>query len=199
MVRLGDVVEDVRWQSFVGRTAELASFDDALAGRSARRVLFVHGPGGVGKTTLLLHLCSRARRTGRRAVYLDGRDLDPSPEGLVRGVQAAGGAGAGDAPVLLVDGYEQLTPIDGWLRRDLIPSLPADGVVVLAGRDPPASAWRTDWAGASWSPCTLWATWMTATAPPCWSGPASRSRTESRSCGLAVATRWRSPCSPTRR
>ena len=143
MARLGDVVDDVRWQGFVGRAVELASFDDALAGRSARRVLFVHGPGGVGKTTLLLHLRSRARRAGRPAVYLDGRELDPSPEGFVHAVQTAG-ARDGEAPVLLVDGYEQLAPIDGWLRRDLVPSLPAEGVVVLGGREPPAPAWRGD-------------------------------------------------------
>ena len=46
--------------------------------------------------------------------------------------------------VLLIDGYEQLTPIDGWLRDELVPGLSADTVVVLAGRDPPAAPWRTD-------------------------------------------------------
>jgi hypothetical protein len=49
---------------------------------------------------------------------------------------------AGD--VLLVDDYDQLAPIDGWLRDEFIPRLPADCVVVLAGRDPPAAPWRTD-------------------------------------------------------
>ena len=46
--------------------------------------------------------------------------------------------------VLLVDGYEQLGPIDGWLRQAFLPSLPADALVVLAGRDAPAPPWRTD-------------------------------------------------------
>jgi hypothetical protein len=46
--------------------------------------------------------------------------------------------------VLLVDGYEQLGPIDGWLRQAFLPALPADALVVLAGRDVPASPWRTD-------------------------------------------------------
>jgi hypothetical protein len=140
MARLGDVVDDVRWRGFVGRAAEIASFDGALAGRSPRRVLFVHGPGGVGKTTLLLHLRGHAGRARRPAVYLDAREIEPSPEGFRQAVAPAGL----DAPVLLVDGYERLTPIDAWLRRDLIPSLPATSVVVLAGREPPAPAWRTD-------------------------------------------------------
>src|SRR5690242_559489 len=99
MTNLGDVMDDVRWQGFVGRATQVAAFDDALAGRSARRVLFVHGPGGVGKTTLLLHLRSRARRAGRAAVYLDGSEIDPSPEGFVQAVRSAG---TGAAPVLLV-------------------------------------------------------------------------------------------------
>src|SRR5690242_2567992 len=143
VARLGDIVDDVRRREFVGRRAVVRCFDDALAGRSSRRVLFVHGPGGVGKTTLLLHLRSRARRAGRPAVYLDGRDIEPSPDGLLQAVQTAGTAGSG-TPVLLIDAYEELTPIDGWVRRDLLPALPADGVLVLAGRDPPAPAWRSD-------------------------------------------------------
>jgi hypothetical protein len=51
--RLGDVLDAARRQRFVGRRRELTSFDDALAGRTPRRVLFVHGQGGIGKTTLL--------------------------------------------------------------------------------------------------------------------------------------------------
>ena len=46
--RLGDLLDDARRRTFVGRRRELASFDDVLLGRSARRVLLVHGPGGIG-------------------------------------------------------------------------------------------------------------------------------------------------------
>ncbi len=149
---LGDLLDTARRQYFVGRRRELASFDDALAGRPPRRVLFVHGPGGIGKTTLLLEFRARARTAGRTVVRLDGREVDPSPEGFETAVRSA----VGDQPdhesvaqllggaVLLVDGYEQLTPIDGWLRDDLGPRLGADTVVVLAGRDPPTAPWRTD-------------------------------------------------------
>ena len=86
MANLGDLVDDVRRRGFVGRRAEGRSFDAALAGRSDRRVLFVHGPGGVGKTTLLTHLRGRARQAQRAVVFLDGRDVDPSPEGFVQAV-----------------------------------------------------------------------------------------------------------------
>ena len=144
--RLGDLLDDARRRTFVGRRGELAGFDDMLAGRSPRRVLLVHGPGGIGKTTLLLEFRTRAREAGRTVVLLDGREVDPSPDGFRNAVGSAlpdGTVLPGEA-VLLVDGYEQLGPIDGWLRQEFLPALPADGVVVLAGREAPAAPWRSD-------------------------------------------------------
>jgi AAA ATPase domain len=150
--QLGDLLDEARRRTFVGRRHELTSFDDALVGRSSRRVLYVHGPGGIGKTTLLLEFRTRARAAGRDVVLLDGREIDPSPEGFEHAVLIGLGERAGAGPfaellagaVLLVDGYEQLGPIDGWLRQAFLPALPADGLVVLAGRDAPAAPWRTD-------------------------------------------------------
>jgi hypothetical protein len=138
---LGDVIERARRRNFVGRRAELQTFDDALTGRSPRRVLFVYGPGGIGKTTLLLEMSARARDAGRVPVLLDGREIDPSPDGFL---QAARRPADEHSSVLLVDSYEHLGAIDGWLRGDFIPVLPANGLVVLAGREPPKAAWRVD-------------------------------------------------------
>jgi hypothetical protein len=144
---LGDVIDRARRRSFVGRRSELRAFDNAQAALSPRRVLFVHGPGGIGKTTLLLELRARARGAGRITVLLHGSEIDPSPDGFRQAVEAAGAAGGARADggfVLLVDGYEQLGALDGWLRQEYVPSLRAEDVVVLAGREPPAAAWRTD-------------------------------------------------------
>jgi hypothetical protein len=107
--RLGDLLDDARRRTFVGRRRELVSFDDALMGSS--------------------------------------------PEGFENAVAAALGQPAGTGPgrsalpvgaVLLVDGYEQLGPVDGWLRQGFLPALPAECVVVLAGRAAPAAPWRSD-------------------------------------------------------
>ena len=111
-------------------------------------MLFFHGPGGIGKTTLLHELRSRASDGRRIPVVIDGRDIDASPttfEAAMRD-RLPRGSGIGDVPglVLLVDGYELIEGIDDWMRTELVPSLPADVVVVLAGREPPAAAWRSD-------------------------------------------------------
>jgi hypothetical protein len=150
--RLGDVLDAARRQRFVGRRRELTSFDDALAGRTPRRVLFVYGQGGIGKTTLLAEFRARASKAGRIVTQVDGHEVDPSPDGMTTAIRLAVDHHDDRQPItrlmagaiLLVDGYEQLTPIDGWLRDELVPALSGDTVVVLAGREPPTAPWRTD-------------------------------------------------------
>lgn len=140
---------------FVGRAAELellATTLDAEAPPFA--VLYLYGPGGIGKTSLLHQYVRMATSQGRRVAHLDGRNLDPSPQGLLGALAAALGVSASGAPfemlahnrrpVLVFDTYETLTPLDAWLREVFLPQLPADALVVLASRQPPAAPWRTD-------------------------------------------------------
>ena len=151
---LAMVIDQARQRAFVGRAAELASFDAALRPGARRRVLLVHGPGGIGKTTLLHQFRARARAAGRAAVLVDCRDVDCSPDGVRAAVERAAarcglaaGPGRPGGPaqaVLLLDGYERLGPVDTWVREEFLPSLPAGTVVVLAGRDPPSAPWRVD-------------------------------------------------------
>jgi hypothetical protein len=138
---LSAVLDDARRRGFVGRAPELLSFDAALAGTDPARVLFVHGPGGIGKSTLLDELRRRAVQAQRPALLLHARDLGGSIEDVTRAVAAVTD---GPGPVLLVDGYELLTRLDRWFREHLLPSLPADSVVVLAGREPPDPGWSAD-------------------------------------------------------
>jgi hypothetical protein len=52
---------------------------------------------------------------------------------------------AGDSGhVILIDTYELLAPLDGWLRESFLPQLPSNVLVVLAGRNRPDLAWRSD-------------------------------------------------------
>jgi hypothetical protein len=141
---LSVVLDDARRRGFVGRAAQLRAFDAALAGAGPIRVLFLHGVGGIGKTTLLLELRRRAVAAGRSAVLLDGRDLGGSMEAVEVAVAAVPPAPDGCGPVLFVDGYELLSRLDRWFRERLVPALPADAVVVLAGREQPSAAWTAD-------------------------------------------------------
>lgn len=137
-------LESARRRAFVGRDAELELFASALAAPEPPFVvLHLHGPGGIGKSTLLEAFAARAEELGQGWARLDGRGVEGSPEGFRRALAAA----TGDGPpprVLLVDAYEALAPIDGWLREELVPSLSGRTLVVLAGRDPPAPGWRED-------------------------------------------------------
>lgn len=154
--RLAEHLSVARHRQFVGRTSERALFQSALvAAEWPFYVLYVYGPGGVGKTTLLNEFAQLCAQAGMRAIYLDAHNIDPSPEALINALRFAMGLTPQDAPlqvlasqparlVLLIDTYESFTPLDGWLREVLLPQLPDNLLVVLAGRHPPAPAWRTD-------------------------------------------------------
>jgi RimJ/RimL family protein N-acetyltransferase len=153
--RLGDRLAAARRRLVVGRSAELALFGSALAGEEALLALvFVHGPGGVGKTVLLGEFARLAGEAGVPVVRLDGRDLAPSPEGFLAALGRALGEPPDGSPlealhrrpraVLLVDTYELLGPLDAWVRETLLPELPDRHLVVLAGRDQPSTGWLAD-------------------------------------------------------
>jgi DNA-binding SARP family transcriptional activator len=145
---LADRLQAVRERGFVGRTAERALFGSALAGwPSAFVTLFLHGPGGVGKTTLLRRLADDATAAGRTVLRVDGRLVSSSTTAF-----GSAAASALDTPnlVLMIDNFEQCQALESWLREDFLPQLPEDVLVVIAGRNPPSPSWRTDpsWAGA---------------------------------------------------
>ena len=148
---LGTVLVSRRQQRFVGRAAEIELFRARLDAESpAFAVLFVHGPGGIGKSTLLDAFAVAARREHWRLVWVDARDLLPSPEGVRRAVDTALHEPLGDRryrsgrTVVLLDSYERLAALDDWVRGQLLPDMPANVVTVLAGRQPPSPGWRAD-------------------------------------------------------
>lgn len=150
--RMAESVE----RACVGREREL---DRLTAAATATEppflVAFVHGPGGIGKSRLVRRLLDHlpALVCG---VYLDGRDVEPTPRGLRRAlgrvlglpqaepdVAALVRALAPQQAVLVIDTYEALRLLDAWLRTQFLPLLPATTLTVLAGRDRPAIAWHT--------------------------------------------------------
>ncbi|MFB9205775.1 ATP-binding protein [Nonomuraea spiralis] len=137
--RLEGRLQAARQRAFVGRKAELAAFDEAL--HSGGRVLFVHGPGGIGKSALLRRYAQRAAEAGRNVMTLDGRLLDPSPAAFLA---ETGPMLADERAVLLVDTFERLQGLEGWLRERFLPGLPVGALVVVTGRVPPDMVWQAD-------------------------------------------------------
>lgn len=161
MSRLADRLHNARRRRFIGRTAELALFEAALtAGEPPFFLLYIHGPGGVGKTALLTQYARLAEQAGAIPLTVDARNIEPTPEAFLAGLRLALGSDPTRSPaevmaqrldrhVLLIDTYELLTPLDGWLRDTFLPQLPENTLTVAAGRHALAPAWRAD---PGWQP-----------------------------------------------
>jgi hypothetical protein len=156
MTRVAERLSAARRHHFVGRAAECALFRSTLiATEMPFLVLYVHGPGGVGKTALLREFATLAQEASAAVCYLDARNLEPAPEPFLHALRLALNLTADETPtnawatrpgrhVFLLDTCELLAPLDGWLREVFLPELPENVLVVLASRNPPAPEWRAD-------------------------------------------------------
>ena len=139
----------------MGRGTELELFRGALAASEPPfSVLWIRGPGGVGKTALLGALGEAAADAGVGVVRLDLRAIEPSPPAFMAELGRAVGLPA-EAPaqealagreraVLLLDTFEAAAGLEDWLREQFVPVLPARALVVVASRNGPEAAWRRD-------------------------------------------------------
>ncbi|HEX2894250.1 MAG TPA: ATP-binding protein [Marmoricola sp.] len=127
-------------ERFTGRDAELAAIADLLDSRSPSRILFVHGPGGIGKSSLLRAAGRLAEERGFVIARLDGRTLPAEPERVVSQMAAVGG----ECLCLLIDEVDHLGPGLLTLREQLVDQLPGSARLLLAGRRAPSVSWRED-------------------------------------------------------
>ena len=154
--RIGDRMSATRRQRFVGREDERTVFENALAAPTLPfQVLYIFGPGGIGKTTLLKEFAALAEQTNLPAYYLDARNVEPSPQSLLDALRVAMGLDASVSPmqifatqpvrhILLIDTLEILAPLDHWLCETFLSQLPDNTLLVLANRDAPSAAWCAD-------------------------------------------------------
>ncbi|MEU0205508.1 ATP-binding protein [Streptomyces canus] len=139
---LADRLAAARDGALVGREPERAVLDRMLSGApDAPLVAYLHGPGGIGKSSLVRYAARQAELIGRRVVHVDGRFLDADPRRLE---EAAALACAEPGAVLLIDTFEQCQPLEAWLRESFLPRLADHAVVVVAGRVAPDAEWSLD-------------------------------------------------------
>jgi hypothetical protein len=154
--RIGDRMIATRRQRFVGREYERAIFQNALdAPTLPFQVLYVFGPGGIGKTTLLKEFAALAEQKNCPAFYLDARHVESSSQSLLDALRPAMGLAPSASPiqalatqparhVLLIDTLELCAPLDNWLCENFLSQLPENTLLVVASRDAPSAAWCTD-------------------------------------------------------
>ena len=164
-VNIGDRLRAKAEKRFVGRESELAELSGALATESgSTQLYFVHGPGGIGKTTLLERLRSNAAQAGIVCVSIDASAMAPTPTAVVAAIAEDlaliettvtlqdiwAAMMSSDCRLLLIDSFDSMGDASGWVREKLLPALPAQVRIVVAGRNAPDTFWTAHplWSGA---------------------------------------------------
>jgi hypothetical protein len=145
-----------RQRQFVGRVSELGVLQAALnAEQWPFILLYVFGPGGVGKTALLSQFQRVCEGAGLTPLMLDARNLEATSEAIFNALRLALNLEPlADVPqalaqcvgrqIIMLDTCENLAPLDAWFRDTFLPGLPENVLVIMAGRQPLEAAWRAD-------------------------------------------------------
>ena len=144
---------EAQGSGLVGRESERA-FLHTVLGEEGPLVVFIHGIGGVGKSSLVEAFASEAQSRGAVVLRLDSGAIEPNPRGFLAAISKATGGdlgsaddaavrlgGLGDKVVVVLDRYEVLRPIDLWLQQTFVPALGDNTRVVFAGREAPLPGW----------------------------------------------------------
>ncbi len=155
-VNIGDHLRAKAERRFVGRASELAELGNALAAESGgTQLYFVHGPGGIGKTALLERLRSDATRAGMVCASIDASAMAPTPTAVVAAIaedlaltettatlqDICAVMTSSNCRLLLIDSFDAMGDAKVWVREKLLPALPAQIRIVVAGRNAPDTLW----------------------------------------------------------
>lgn len=137
-------------RALVGREPELTVLRRALQGEV--RCIHLHGIGGIGKTTVVNAFERECVVAHKRFVRIDARDVACLPAEFLHALARALGTEDRDPLavldaqhgriVVVVDSYEHLFALDRWIRETLLPALPTNALLILAGRVAPSADWR---------------------------------------------------------
>jgi hypothetical protein len=155
MAKLKDILQQQRKKNFVGRQNEMSFFSSLLKKEELdTHLLYIYGPGGQGKTSLLKQFADLCREAAVPVLQIDCRYLEAHPDSFRQMLQAVSvfeGENVIDdidnhngIVVLLVDTYEKIKPLDDWLRMVFLPELPGNVLTVISGRNNLSTNWKTD-------------------------------------------------------
>ena len=154
---IADLIRQERRTALAGRDAELRLLRQVTeAGGPV--VAYIHGPAGIGKTTLVSALDTCLEDQGVRRLHIAAGAVEPTPTAILMALGsvldhetrtvaelAAALASVKDITVVMVDDVDTWRLAASWLRADLIPALPATTRFVFAGSVPPPPAWSVEY------------------------------------------------------
>lgn len=154
--RFQDRLNRAAGRAFVGRETEQALFREQISSEEPEYlVLLIHGPGGIGKSSLLRAFSRICDQEDAEAIRLDARAFGENRSAFLSALANSLGTDDPDSVLealsnrsrrvaLLVDTYELCAELEPWLVRHFFPELPANVLVVLAGRQGPSDEWRRE-------------------------------------------------------
>jgi hypothetical protein len=155
MQTLGEILSGRAVADFSGREREVEALLDLLE-KDGPLAAHVHGVTGIGKSSLLAAFAAGASGCGARLVRIDCRTVEPTAQGFLLELSTALGeplstvaeaaqrlSSFGETVVIALDTYEVFYLLDTWIRQVFVPALPTNARMVIAGRNPPSSEWRT--------------------------------------------------------
>src|SRR5450432_3774116 len=81
MPKLKDILQQQRKKNFVGRQKEIDFFTSLLKQKEpSHHLIYIFGPGGQGKTTLLKQLVDQCKESAIPFISLDSRYIEANPE-----------------------------------------------------------------------------------------------------------------------
>src|SRR6478735_9210411 len=121
-------LQDAVATHLIGREQERAHLRDLLTPGVGPLVVVVCGPGGIGKSALL---AATVAELALPQLMLDGKLVEPTPSGFLAATateigsgplascaQAGRALGARGVRLIVIDSFERLNLLDGWLRNE---------------------------------------------------------------------------------
>lgn len=155
---LGEQLKAIKQQLFIERPHELQLLDGALRGAPREwHILNIHGPGGIGKSTLLDAYRRLCEERIVPYLYIDLGDLAPRPDHFLERCATLLESTASDLEavvneigrttlhgpmVIAIDTYEEAGELNRWLRENFLVRLPKRCLVVIAGRYALTGLWK---------------------------------------------------------